>query len=118
MFGALALYSYAVFSGRRHGLHLRHLAAFGLGLSLDAWGTWEMAQMRVAGGEAPAFHNLSGYVALGGMAFHFLLAAAATLLGRAAQANRVFHRVSLGIYSLWLLAFVSGAVFGMAKAMG
>jgi len=29
--------------------------------------------------------------------------------------NRTFHRVSLTIYTLWLIAFASGAVSGMLK---
>ncbi|HEY5974117.1 MAG TPA: TIGR03987 family protein, partial [Geobacteraceae bacterium] len=40
---------------------------------------------------------------------------AATCLRRADRVNRTFHRVSLTIYCLWLLAFISGAIAGMLK---
>jgi len=49
------------------------------------------------------------------MAFHFLLALVASLTNRAEAANLVFHRVSITIYSCWLLAFVSGAISGMLR---
>jgi len=112
---ALAFYTYAVFSGRRHGLHARQLAVFGIGLFCDWLGTRQMNTFALAYGKAPELHNLTGIVSLAGMAFHFLLALAATLLHRAERINRTFHRVSLTIYTLWLLAFLSGAIAGMFR---
>lgn len=117
MFGALAFYTYAVFSGRRDGLHMKHLAAFGTGLLLDYLGTYEMNLMQQLHGKVTDWHNYSGAISLWGMAFHFGLAFVATVLGRAKQANRIFHRVSVIIYSLWLFAFISGAIAGSAKMM-
>lgn len=49
------------------------------------------------------------------MAFHFLLALIASSTNRAEAANLVFHRVSISIYSCWLLAFFGGAVAGMMR---
>lgn len=37
------------------------------------------------------------------------------LMKRAKTVNRVFHRVSLTIYTCWLIAFISGAVAGMLR---
>jgi hypothetical protein len=39
----------------------------------------------------------------------------ASLSGKAEGANRVFHRVSLTIYTCWLIAFASGAISGMLR---
>lgn len=115
---ALAFYTYAVFSGRREGLHVKHLVVFGLGLLFDWLGTHQMSLFAARFGKAPEWHNLSGILSLGGMGFHFLLALIATLLGKAAMANRAFHRVSLTIYTLWCIAFVSGAASGMFRMYG
>lgn len=112
---ALIFYSWAVFSGRRHGLHTRHLIIFGIGLAADFLGTREMNSIALAFGKAPAWHNLTGIASLAGMAFHFLLALAAAVTGRSEVANRVFHRISLTIYFCWLAAFASGAVSGMLR---
>src|SRR5690348_3874669 len=109
---ALLFYTWAVFSGRREGLHRKHLVIFGIGLLCDYLGTRQMNLFAASFGKAPQWHNLTGIASLAGMAFHFLLACAASLLHRAAAVDRVFHRVSLSIYSCWLVAFLSGAISG------
>jgi hypothetical protein len=53
-----------------------------------------------------------GIASLAGMAFHFTLAFVAASVRRAEAVNRLFHRVSLGIYTSWLVAFCSGAIAG------
>lgn len=116
MFGALLFYTYAVFDGLRKGLSFRHLVTFGVGLSLDYYGTHLMSQLVNTFGSPPALHGYSGKFSLWGMAFHFALALVATAFGRIPGVNRIFHKVSRIIYSLWIIAFVSGAVFGMAVA--
>lgn len=112
---ALVFYTWAVFSGRKEGLHRKHLFIFGIGLMSDFLGTREMNHVVMQYGKPPVWHTVTGIASLGGMAFHFLLALAASLLGKAEAINRVFHRVSLTIYSCWLMAFMSGAVSGMLK---
>ena len=112
---ALVFYTWAVFSGRRQGLHFRHLLIFGIGLLCDYLGTMEMNQFARLYGKAPQWHHISGVASLAGMAFHFLLALIASLMQRAEAVNRVFHRVSLTIYTCWLIAFTSGAVAGMLR---
>ena len=112
---ALIFYTWAVFSGRRQGLHTRHLIVFGIGLTCDYLGTTEMNQFALSYGKAPEWHNITGIASLGGMAFHFLLALTASILGKSEAVNRVFHRVSLTIYTCWLIAFFSGAISGMLR---
>lgn len=113
---ALAFYTYAVFSGRKEGLHAKHLLVFGAGLLFDYLGTHQMSLYARAFGKAPEWHNLTGILSLAGMAFHFLLALAASFTRRAERINHTFHRVSLTIYTLWCIAFASGAIAGMLKA--
>jgi uncharacterized repeat protein (TIGR03987 family) len=112
---ALIFYTWAVFSGRRQGLHTRHLVIFGIGLTCDYLGTTEMSHFARTFGKAPQWHNITGIASLSGMAFHFVLAMIASLSGKAETANRVFHRISLTIYTCWLVAFASGAISGMLR---
>jgi len=115
MLMALIFYTWAVFSGRRQGLHRKHLLIFGIGLVCDFLGTHQMNLFAAAYGKAPEWHNISGIASLAGMGFHFLLALLASLINRAEAVNLVFHRVSMTIYSCWLLAFCSGAISGMMR---
>lgn len=115
---ALFFYTWAVFSGRRQGLHPKHLAIFGIGLACDFLGTNQMNIVANMYGKAPVWHNITGIASLAGMGFHFLLALTASLLHRAEAVNVLFHRISLTIYSCWLLAFISGAVSGMIRMKG
>ena len=112
---ALTFYTWAVFSGRRQGLHRKHLIIFGAGLICDFLGSYQMNLIATAYGKPPVWHSISGIVSLTGMAFHFLLALIASYTNRAEAANLVFHRVSISIYSCWLLAFLGGAVAGMMR---
>jgi uncharacterized repeat protein (TIGR03987 family) len=97
------------------GLHRKHLLIFAAGLFFDFVGTRQMNLFAQVYGKAPEWHNLTGVASLGGMAFHFLLALIASVMGRTGTVNRVFHRVSLSIYTCWLAAFFSGAISGMLR---
>jgi uncharacterized repeat protein (TIGR03987 family) len=112
---ALIFYTWAVFSGRLQGLHRKHLFIFGAGLICDFLGSRQMNVIASAFGKAPEWHTVAGVTSLSGMAFHFLLALIASLTNKAEAANLVFHRVSISIYSCWLLAFGSGAISGMMR---
>ena len=115
---ALVFYTWAVFSGRKQGLHPKHLVIFGIGLFCDFMGTHQMNIVATLYGKAPEWHNVTGIASLAGMGFHFLLALTACLLHQAEAVNVLFHRVSLTIYTCWLIAFVSGAVSGMMRMKG
>ena len=91
------------------------LALVGAGLISDFFGTHQMSAIAAVYGKAPEWHNVSGLASLAGMAFHFLLALVASLTSRAEAVNLVFHRVSITIYSCWLIAFVSGAISGVLR---
>ena len=110
---ALLFYTWAVFSARKQGLHRKHLLIFGIGLVSDYLGTHCMLLYGLATGVVPKWHIVVGIASLGGMAFHFLLAFIAGMVRQAEAVNRLFHRVSLTIYTSWLIAFCSGAVAGI-----
>lgn len=112
---ALTFYSWAVFSGRKEGLHRKHLIIFGIGLLCDYLGTMEMNSYSRLYGKAPQWHHYIGVASLLGMAFHFLLAAVASALKKTESVNRIFHRVSLTIYTAWLGAFLTGSIAGMLR---
>lgn len=112
---ALVCYTWAVFSGRAHGLHRRHMIVFGTGLVFDFFGTHHMNIFAMTHGKAPQAHNITGIASLAGMSIHFLLALIASLAGKTEVVNKVFHRISLTIYSCWLFAFITGALFGMVQ---
>ena len=110
---ALIFYTWAVFSARKRGLHKKHLFIFGFGLLCDYLGTHFMLLYGLSTGIIPEWHILIGIASLSGMAFHFMLAAVASIVSRAEAVNRLFHRVSLTIYSGWLIAFISGSIAGI-----
>lgn len=110
---ALLFYTWAVFSARRRGLYRKHLLIFGVGLVCDYLGTDLMLRYGLTSGVVPEWHIVVGIASLAGMAFHFMLACVASMVRRAEAVNRLFHRVSLTIYTSWLIAFCSGTVAGI-----
>jgi uncharacterized repeat protein (TIGR03987 family) len=111
---ALIFYTLAVFSARRGGLQRKHLLIFGFGLLSDYLGTHLMLLYGTANYIVPKWHTAIGIASLIGMAFHFMLALVATLVRRAESVNRLFHRVSLTIYTCWLISFFSGMIAGIS----
>lgn len=111
---ALIFYSWAVFSARKGTLQRKHLLIFGVGLLSDYEGTHLMLLFGIANSIMPKWHTAVGIASLAGMAFHFMLALVATLVRRAEWVNRLFHRVSLTIYTGWLIAFFSGMIAGIS----
>jgi uncharacterized repeat protein (TIGR03987 family) len=110
---ALIFYTWAVFSARKKGLHRRHLYIFGSGLLCDYLGTHLMLLYGLSTGVVPEWHTLIGTASLSGMAFHFMLAFVATIVRRTEAVNRLFHRISLTIYTAWVIAFITGSIAGI-----
>jgi len=110
MVAALACYSTGVWS-ERFTARLRpwHLAMFWLGFAWDGLGTERMRRM--AGGLRLNFHGLTGIIALLLMLAHALWASL-VLLRRDERAIRTFHRVSVVVWTAWLVPFLSGALLG------
>ncbi len=94
-----------------------HLAFFWMGLLFDSLGTHMM--FRIANEVLTlSLHSLTGVLALGLMIVHALWATVTVLRNRPKELAR-FHRYSLVVWGIWLLAFFSGMIAAMvAKRPG
>lgn len=113
MFAALALYSvgvWAVFLTRR--LRPWHAGLFWAGFLLDGTGTELMR--RLAGGFRWNLHAATGAAALLLMFGHALWATT-VLLKREERALRTFHRISVTVWALWLIPFITGLILGRRR---
>lgn len=115
IFAAFAAYSvgvWAVVLGR----HLRpwHAGLFWTGFLLDSAGTELMR--RLAGGLQWSLHTATGAAALLLMLGHALWATA-VLLRRDERALRGFHRISLTVWGIWLIPFVTGLMLGRRRGL-
>ncbi len=106
MAGAFASYTAGVW-GARLGSRLKpwHLALFWVGCAFDAAGTERMRHF--VGGVRLSFHAVTGALALALMLGHALWATV-VVLRREERALRTFHRISVGVWSAWLVPFLSG----------
>ena len=108
MVAALAFYTAGVWSERLAArLKPWHLAMFWLGLACDSIGTDRMRQL--AGSLRLSFHGVTGGTALVLMLAHAVWATAVLARG-SERAIRRFHRVSVVVWAVWLVPFVSGAL--------
>lgn len=115
MVAALTFYSVGVwgaFLGVR--LKLWHVVLFWLGLSADLAGTELMR--RLAGGFHWNLHTATGAAALALMLAHALWASA--VLRRNDESRlRTFPRVSIVVWTIWLIPFVTGLVLGRRRGL-
>jgi uncharacterized repeat protein (TIGR03987 family) len=110
MVGALVFYSAGVWSERLAArLKPWHLAMFWLGFACDSAGTDRMR--RIVGGLRLNFHGVTGAIALALMLAHALWATT-VLLRHNERAILTFHRISVVVWTVWLVPFLSGALFG------
>lgn len=108
---ALLFYTIGVWSEKIQGeLKKWHLAIFWIGLIFDTTGTTLMSKI-AKGGFQFNFHGITGLLAIVLMLFHALWATLVLLRGDSnAKAN--FHKFSIIVWLIWLIPFISGAVFG------
>lgn len=110
---AAVLYSIAVFAeARSHQLKPWHLALFWLGLVFDTTGTTLMS--RIAGGFELNVHGALGVIAIVLMLVHAGWATIVLLMGRE-KWLRNFHHFSLTVWSLWMVALVTGFVLAIPQ---
>lgn len=95
-----------------------HLAAFFFGVVCDSTATWFMA--KYVGGMLLNLHGIVGMLGLGLMVAHFLWAAGVLLWSRRAphspaaeRAITSFHRYSVAVWMIWMLAYLSGIYLGL-----
>jgi uncharacterized repeat protein (TIGR03987 family) len=111
---ALIFYTIGVWSEKIQGkLKKWHLIIFWLGLTFDTIGTTFMTKIAGSGFQLD-FHGITGLLAIVLMIFH---AAWATivLIKNDEKAKTNFHKYSISVWLIWLIPYVSGAIFGMAK---
>jgi len=110
---ALVFYTIAVWSGKVAGrLKSWHVTLFWMGLACDLVGTILMAVL--AGGLSYGVHTASGIVAILLMLGQAIWATQIMRRGDEA-ARRDFPNRAIGVWVIWMIAFVSGAMVGMAK---
>lgn len=110
---ALVFYSVGVWSEKLQGqLKVWHLVVFYLGLVCDTIGTMLMGEL-ASGVTLLSFHGLTGLLAILLMLFHAVWATV-VLVRNDQKARANFHKLSLIVWLIWLIPFVSGAIFGVA----
>lgn len=110
---ALVFYSIGVWGEKLQGqLKVWHLVVFYLGLVCDTTGTMLMSELT---GDVTllSFHGLTGLLAILLMLFHAVWATV-VLVRNDQKARANFHKLSLIVWLIWLIPFVSGAIFGVA----
>ena len=110
---ALVFYTAGVWGEKLSGgLKSWYVSIFLTGLVCDTLGTTLMG--RIAGdGFAINFHGVTGLLAILLMLLHAVWAT--FVLARGSEKRKAdFHRFSIVVWGIWLVPFISGAVFGMA----
>ena len=109
---ALLFYSIGVWSEKIQGeLKKWHVVVFWIGLVFDTLGTTIMG--KIAGsGFGINFHSITGLLAIILMLFHALWATL-VLKKNDTKTKVSFHKFSILVWIIWLIPFLSGAVFGM-----
>jgi uncharacterized repeat protein (TIGR03987 family) len=115
MVAALGLYSVGVWSAFL-SRHLRpwHASLFWLGFLSDTAGTELMRQY--AGGFHWGIHAVLGATALLLMLGHALWATFVLTKGAERQL-RMFHWVSILVWAIWLIPFVTGLILGRRRSL-
>jgi uncharacterized repeat protein (TIGR03987 family) len=111
---ALIFYTIGVWSEKMQGeLKKWHLVVFYIGLIFDTTGTTIMSKI-ATGGFKLNFHGITGLLAIILMLFHALWATV-VLVKNDTKAKANFHKLSIVVWIIWLIPFISGAIFGMAR---
>jgi uncharacterized repeat protein (TIGR03987 family) len=107
---ALTFYSVGVWSEKRQGtLKKWHLYVFWAGLTFDTLGTAVMSKIST-GGFQLNFHGITGLLAIILMLFHAIWAS--IVLKKDDESMKVkFHKLSIVVWLIWLVPFISGAIF-------
>jgi len=113
---ALVFYTVGVWSEKIQGtLKKWHLVLFWLGFIFDTTGTTLMS--KIAGdGFILNFHGVSGILAIALMLFHAVWATR-VLSKNDTNMKAQFHKLSLAVWLIWLIPFISGAIFGMTYSL-
>ena len=110
---AFVLYTVGVWSEKIQGkLKKGHLVLFWLGIICDFMGTAAMSKIARYPTESSDFHSITGVIALVLMLLHTCWATIIIMNNNNRWIIR-FHRYSIIVWLIWLLPFISGAIFHM-----
>lgn len=111
---ALVFYTIGVWSEKKQGILKNwHLAVFWIGFVFDTLGTTLMS--RIANDSLKLnFHGITGLLAIVLMLFHAVWATV-VLFRNNEKLKANFHKFSIVVWFIWLIPFISGAVFGMSR---
>ncbi|MDF2592971.1 MAG: putative rane protein [Clostridia bacterium] len=90
-----------------------HLVVFGIGLIFDTLGTSFMAGI-AKNGFSLDFHGITGILAIALMLIHVIWAAW-VMFSNNKKMQLSFHKLSFIVWIIWLIPFISGAVYSMMK---
>lgn len=110
---ALVFYTIGVWSEKIQGkLKKWHLIIFWIGLIFDTTGTTLMSKIAKSGFQLN-FHGITGLLAIILMLFHAVWATV-VLLQNNEKAKAKFHKFSIVVWIIWLIPYISGAIFGVS----
>lgn len=111
---ALVFYTIGVWSEKKQGkLETWHVIVFWCGLMFDTLGTTLMFKIAKDGFDLN-FHGITGVSAIVLMLFHVLWATV-VLIKKDEKMKLEFHKLSIVVWFIWLIPFISGAIFGMTR---
>lgn len=110
--GALVMYSVGVWGEKISGtLRPLWLAFFWAGFTCDTAGTAAMSRLSGSVFQL-SFHGITGLLAIILMAGHAVWATV-VLVRKDTKAIQSFHRLSLAVWCIWLVPYLSGVIFGV-----
>ncbi|MDY0235388.1 MAG: HsmA family protein [Gudongella sp.] len=111
---ALVFYTIGVWSEKIQGnLKKWHLFMFWSGLTFDTLGTVLMSKIANEG-FIFNFHGITGIIAIALMLFNAIWATKVFIKNNPSERNK-FHKFSILVWFIWLIPYVSGAIFGMGR---
>lgn len=90
----------------------RHAKLFFVGVSVDTLGT--VLTYVAIGGLTFTPHSITGFICLALMMMHLIWAVIVLRKGEE-RALTNFHKLSLFVWSVWMISYASGFVSGMGK---
>jgi len=111
---AFIFYTIGVWSEKLQGkLKKWHIAMVWVGLVFDTLGTILMVKI-ASNGFQLNFHGITGLLAIVLMLFYAIWATLVLVKGNE-KAKLNFHKLSILVWCIWLIPYISGAIFGMTK---
>lgn len=111
---ALVFYTIGVFGEARAGsLQKKHLILFWIGFACDTTGTTIMTSIaRSSHGAGSPLHAITGALAIVLMLFHAVWATFVLLRGDE-KSREGFHKLSVGVWLIWLVPYCVGLLIGI-----